>query len=262
MFILVAILAFALVLCSLFDLSDAWRSASVLQRQVRHVMKLRDNKVPGGGAGDDGNWLPFGRDGPGYVDSLPTNLTNQSQRELIRVILGIAVLYLNFRVKVQEAYARVQEPGEDDSDQGVGTSIGMSEEDGVVNRDKPTTTATKNGSNIRYVDLREGTALPKDKETVFVSAKFLHRGLPLDVTALEGTFVTHSSESAQFMARCGEALAIPSALQSTGALQGLLNMKLGGRRHVSINLSEGLPPFVPPGGTVIAEFEMKKTNSV
>ena len=264
MYKLVLFLAFGLVFDTCCHHCSAFRSAGVIRRHLRYLMSLDVKKLSEGETGDSNNFLPFSKDGPGFVDSLPTNLTNQSQRELIRVILGIAVLYLNFRVKVQEAYARVQPPGEEgrvdnDLGQAVDPSGGISEDEGITRGNAPTTRS----GNIRFVDLREGTSLPRDKETIFVSAKFLHRGLPLDVTSSEGVFVTHSVDSSQFMTRCGEALSIPSALESAGALQGLLNMKLGGRRHVSLTLGDqGLQPFVPPGGTVIADLEVKETNTV
>ena len=50
------------------------------------------------------NIIPFSRTGPGYVSDVPSSYTNQGQRELARIIVGIAILYMSFRVKIQSLY--------------------------------------------------------------------------------------------------------------------------------------------------------------
>ena len=246
-----------LILLLSFSLeSDSFRVGSGIARRRIQVERLMDSVGNGDTEGGPEKPLPFSRDGPGHVDNLPMNLMNQSQRELIRVILGIAVLYLNFRVKVQEAYARVDSTGRDvDSTEGTEGSVTP---DGIKS-------ISAEDSGIRYVDLREGNTIPRDEETIFVTAKFMHKGLEVasERTNREGSFVQHSVDPEVFMQRVQEAVSVPSAIENAGALQGLMTMKLGGKRHVSLQMGEdGFPPFVPPYGTVIAELELKTASTV
>ena len=240
-------------------ISNAFRVHSALAGRYmwtsKHVGSNRNAKTKG----EPEKPFPFARDGPGHVDNLPKTLTNQNKQELIRVILGIAVLYLNFRVKVQKAFARVNS----DLGNSETSSRGNGREDVLDAPDEIVNSVSAESNVIRYVDLKEGTVLPRDKEMIFVTAKFFYNGVEVcDATRQEyGSLIQHHKDPTTYLNSC-RALSLPKALENAGALKGLMNMKINGKRHVSLQLGEeGLPPYVPPHGTMIAEYEIKLTNT-
>ena len=190
--------------------------------------------------------LPFSMTGPGYVSGLPSSYTNQGQRELARIIVGIAVLYMSFKVKMQEVY--------DQANSGDSDSV----ESSII------TSPKAESKGIRFVDVVKGKTAPKDGQRVYITAKFLHNGLRLKVSeeddgGVDGRFVEHSNDRAKLAGAIREQYRLPEELSNVlpDCYEG---MCLDGRRQASITLPSGLAPYVLPGGVIVADIEMRGTS--
>ena len=74
-------------------------------------------------------------------------------------------------------------------------------------------------------------------------------------------FVQHSADRAKLAGAIREQYRLPEELSSVLA-DCYMGMCLDGRRQASITLPSGLPPFVLPGGTVVADIEMKTATKL
>ncbi len=199
------------------------------------------------------NILPFSRGGPGHVEELPSSYTKQGQRELARIIVGIAILYMSFKVKVQEVYA--QSNADDSATFDDALPIASSTPD--------------NGQTtgpIRFVDVVKGKTTPKEGQQVYITVKFLHNGLRLNMNGeeedyVDGRFVQHSADRAKLAGAIREQYHLPEELSSV-LPDCYTGMCLDGRRQASITVLSGLPPYVLPGGTVVADIEMKTVTKL
>ena len=213
---------------------------------------LHDDKGSPQSDSDTSNILLFSKGGPGHVAELPSSYTNQGQRELARIIVGIAILYMSFKVKVQEVYAQANAGDSDTFD------------DASPIASTPDSDQTT--GSIRFVDVVKGKTTPKEGQQVYITAKFLHNGLRLNMNDEEedyvsGRFVQHSADRAKLAGAIREQYRLPEELSSVLA-DCYMGMCLDGRRQASITLPSGLPPFVLPGGTVVADIEMKTATKL
>lgn len=197
----------------------------------------------------DNYMFKFNKGGPGHISDRPSTYTNNGQRELARIIVGIAVLYMSFKVKMQNMYARANST------------------EGNLDGNTGSAKSDVGKEGIRFVEVVRGNVKPKDGQDVFITAKFIHNGLALDIPGtlggiggLDGHLIKHYVDEKKFMGEIRGQLSLPTGMDNV--VEAYKGMRLGGRRQASISLPQGFPPYVLPGSSVVAVLELKKVETI
>lgn len=183
-------------------------------------------------------------DGPGHVSSTPFNTAERAREDLVKIVLGIAVVWLGMKVKVQAALAA--------------TSTG--EEEGVLVATEEAPSASSNllldesSGEIQYVDLLKGTTSVEEGQTVNIRTRYFHNGMQIDFEdAQENNRIVWNHKNLQEV--------FTSSISDKQAMQDLFThnpMNPGGRRQLTFPCNADVGPYVKEGGLVLCDIVVER----
>ena len=246
--------ATAVVLLLAQTVCAAFQSVGHRHSRSRNVLYLRNH------AESSSNQDPLSAletrltNSPGYSSSTPISAADRSRLELAKVVVSTAVFLLSVQMKVKELTAKLK-------------------------NDKDATSAV-NGpallpNGIQYTDMMSSSvapAFPADGDEVVVVAKLFYNGLqvnkntPAEALAFvchRGSVVPADATSTWFEPVLMSAIDAGGRVPVTGIAAALSGMAYGTVRKAVLPSSlafgaTGLPPYVPPGASVLYELVMTR----
>jgi hypothetical protein len=201
------------------------------------------------------------KNSPGYVASTPISAADRSRLELAKVVVSTAVFLLSVQIKIKELTSQFNKDAAADSTSSTTTGSPM---------------LLPNG--IQYTDAVPAVAsaplsFPADGDEVVVVAKLFYNGLQVNKNAptealafvcRRGSVVPADATATWFEPRMTALMTDGDGrVPLTGIAAALAGLAYGTQRKAVLPSSlafgsTGLPPYVPPGASVLCELTMTK----
>ena len=195
---------------------------------------------------------------PGFISSVPISTQAQSRKELAKLVVGAAVLYLSLNIRMKEMVDKLDYSNKVDSNINNGNPIIMP--NGIQYTDLAPVISTAE-PNV----LSEMNVTPQRGDEMILLAKLFYNGLQVNkgnnnqllsfLCLEEGKYEeVYSVENSNF-----------KDVPLNGLKEAISGMKYNNRRKAIIPAylafgSDGLAPFIPSGAAVMYELTLTKKN--
>ena len=193
---------------------------------------------------------------PGFISSIPISTQAQSRKELAKMVVAAAVLYLSLNIRMKEMVDKLDYSNKSDGDVNNGRPIIMP--NGIQYTDLAPVIANREPSVLSEINV-----LPQRGDEMILLAKLFYNGLQVNkgnsnvllsfLCVEEGKYQeVYSVENSNF-----------KDVPLTGLKEAINGMKYNNRRKVIIPAylafgSDGLAPFIPSGAAVMYELTLTK----
>jgi FKBP-type peptidyl-prolyl cis-trans isomerase len=194
---------------------------------------------------------------PGFVSSVPISTQAQSRKELAKMVVSAAVLYLSLNIRIKEMADKLDYSNKVDAAKNNGAPVIMS--NGIQYTDM-VPIVTKSGENLLS---EEAGLAPKRGDEMILMAKLFYNGLQINKGSNNVLLSFMCLEDGKFE----EVYSIENSnftdVPLNGLKEAMRGMNYNNRRKAIIPAylafgEEGLTPFIPGGAAVMYELTLTK----